>query len=96
LFEGFLKFPARSVGLLDAPKQFVEVIEGLVGVLQALVVEDEAFDDVLLEPLRGPDAEAGGNGAFDAVANRNDGVQILEIGPVVLAVRGSSKEILYY
>jgi len=51
----------------------------LVGVLQALVVEDEALDDELAELPRSPNAEASGNGAFDAVADRGDGVEVVEI-----------------
>jgi hypothetical protein len=45
--------------------------------------------------LRGPNAEAGGNVRFDAVADGNDGVKVVEIDAVFLAIGGSRKEILY-
>ncbi len=71
--------PLGGADVLNPAEQFVEVIEGLVGILEAFVVEDEAFDDELAELLRGPDAEAGGDGAFDAVADGDDGVEVVEI-----------------
>jgi len=71
--------PLGSADVLNPPEQFLEIIEGLVGVLQAFVVEDEALDDELAESLRGPDTEAGGDGAFDAVADGDDRIEVVEI-----------------
>ena len=65
------------------------------GIFQALVVQGETFDDVFAQPLRGPDAEAGGDAGFDAVADGDDGIEIVKFRRVFLAVGGSSKEILY-
>ena len=91
-----VKPPLGSANVLDPPCEFFEVIEGLVGVFQAFVVECETFDDELPESLRGPNAKTGGHCAFDAIADRNDGVEVVEAGRVVLPVGGSSKGILYY
>ena len=91
-----VKPPLGSADVLDPPCEFFEVIEGLVGVFQAFVVECETFDDELPESLRGPNAKTGGHCAFDAIADRNDGVEVVEAGRVVLPVGGSSKGILYY
>jgi hypothetical protein len=44
---------------------------------EALVVEDKAFDDEFAEFLGGPDAEPGGHGAFDPVADGDAGVEIV-------------------
>lgn len=40
-------------------QQFFEVIEGLVGILQPLIVEHEPFDNVFAQALGGPDAKLG-------------------------------------
>ena len=66
--------------VLDAAGEFFEVVEGLVGIFQAFVIKGEAFDDVFPQTLGGSDAEAGGDGAFDAVADGDDGVEIVYIG----------------
>ena len=87
--------PLGSADILNPARQFLEVVERLVGILQALIIEDEPFDDVFPQPLRGPNAKAGGDMGFDAVADGNDGIEIVEFRGVFLAVGGSSKEILY-
>ena len=69
--------PLGGADVLNPAEQFLEIIEGLVGVFQAFVVEDKAFDDEFAEFLGGPDAEAGGDGAFDAVADGDDGVEVV-------------------
>ena len=53
----------------------------------------KTLHDKFAKLLRGPDAETGGDGAFDAITDGDDGVEVVEIGAVVLAVGGSSKEI---
>jgi hypothetical protein len=69
--------------IADAFEQFVEVVRnGRTGhgrILQPLVVHGETLDDILLQALRRPDAETGGNQAFYAVADGNDHVQIVVI-----------------
>ncbi len=69
--------PLGGADVLNPAEQFLEVVEGLVRILQAFVVEDKAFDDELAEFLGGPDAEAGGDGALDAVADGDDGVEVV-------------------
>ena len=46
-------------------------------------------------PLLCPDAKARGHGALDAVADRDDGVETVEVRVVMLTVSGSYKEFLY-
>jgi hypothetical protein len=52
-------------------------------------VEHEALDDVLAQGLGRPDAELGGLVAVHPVADRNDRVEVMELGLVDLAVGGS-------
>jgi hypothetical protein len=63
----------------DAFEEFVEVVgdsrPGLV--LQALVIEDETLDEVLLELGRGPLAELDATRRTDPVADSQDGVQVV-------------------
>ena len=90
-----IKPPLGSADILNPPEQFIEVVERAVGILQAFVIEDEALHDEFAQLLRGPDAETVGDGAFYAVADGDDGVEVIEIGAVSLSVSGSCKEILY-
>jgi hypothetical protein len=77
-------------------QQLIDGVESMVGVLQALVVHDEAFDDELAQLLGHPDAKARRRVAGHAVADRDDCIQAVEAGSVLLPVAGSSKENLYY
>jgi hypothetical protein len=90
-----VKPPLGGADVLNPPEELLKIVERLVWVFQALVVQNEALDDELAEFLRGPDAETGGDGAFDAVPDGDDGVEVVVICAVLLAVGGSSKEILY-
>ena len=74
-----VKPPLGGADVLNPPEQLFEIVEGLVEVFQAFVVEDKAFDDELAECLRSPDAKAGGDGALDAVADGDDGIEVVEI-----------------
>jgi len=67
----------RRSNVLNASKQLIEIVEGLIGILKPLVVEHKAFDDIFTKLLRGPDAEASGDGALDAVPNRDNGVEVV-------------------
>jgi len=49
-----------------------------VGVFQPLIVKDEALDDVFTQSLGGPNAKLGGNTRLDAIADRNDGVELVK------------------
>lgn len=67
----------RGPNLADAGEKFVEVVP-TTGVLQALVVHDEAFEDVFLEVGAGPLAELDAAGRTDAVANGENEVEVVE------------------
>ena len=88
--------PLRCADVLNPPHQLIEVIEGLIRTLQPLVIEEETLHDVFPQQPGGPDTEAGGHRTFHPVAHRNDGIEIVETGRVILPVGGSSKGILYY
>ncbi len=45
---------------------------------EALIIEDEAFNEVLAKNLGGPDAELGCLPAVNPVANGDDGVEVVE------------------
>ena len=72
-----VKAPLGGADVLNPPQQLVEIIERLVGIFQAFVVEDETLDDEFTQFLRGPDAKARGQGAFNAVADGDDGVEVV-------------------
>jgi hypothetical protein len=89
---GDLEAEATLAGadLADALQQFVEVVLAETrALLEALVVEHEAFDDEVLQRPHRPDAELSRQPAVDAVADRHDCVEIVEIGEVGLTVGGS-------
>ena len=46
--------------------------------VRSFVVHGEALDQVLTQAFSGADAKLGGNGGFDAVAQRNDEVKVVE------------------
>jgi hypothetical protein len=70
-----------SPDVLNPARQFLKVVERLVGVFQALVVEDKAFDDVLPQALGGPHAELGAPERFHPVAHRDDDIEVVELHP---------------
>ena len=56
-------------------QQFAEIVfaEGRLSLFEAVVVQDEAFGDVLLQHAGGPDAEMGGPAGVDPIPHRDDG-----------------------
>ena len=66
--------PLRGADVLNPSHQLFEIVEGLIWILQALVIEDKALHDVFPQSLGGPDAEAGGHRTGHAVADGNDGI----------------------
>src|SRR5690606_2616515 len=72
--------PLAGADLADALQELIEVVlaEALVQ-FQALVVEDEALHDELAQCLRGPDAELCRFDAVHAVADRDDGVEVVKV-----------------
>jgi hypothetical protein len=79
----------------NALEELVEVIlaEGLEPALEPLVVEHEALDDDVAKHLDRSDAELARLEAVDAVAHRDDRVEVEVAGRVDLAVRGSCFQI---
>ena len=72
--------PLAGADLADALEQFVEVVLAEArALLEPFVVEHEALDDELPERLRGPDAELRGLAAVDAVADGDDGVEVVVV-----------------
>jgi hypothetical protein len=56
---------------------------------QSFVVQGEALDDVLAEPLRGPDAELRAAMGLHAVADGDDDVEVVVLDLIGLPVGGS-------
>ena len=83
-----IKTAFRGSDVLDATEEFFKIIKGMVRVLQAFVIKHKAFNNELPKLLRGPDAEARGNMAFDPVAHRDNHVQII-IFQLALNLTGS-------
>ena len=79
--------------LTDAGEEFVEVIPAA-RIFEALVVHDEAFDEVFLEMGGRPLAELGAAKAADAVADGEDEVEVVELCFVALSVGGSCQGFL--
>jgi hypothetical protein len=64
--------------VLNAASQLIEIIEGLIRVFQALVIQHKALDDILAQPLRRPDAKARRHRAFHPVAHRQNHVEVIK------------------
>ena len=62
-------------------QQFAEVIfaESSFALLQAVIIHGKAFDHVLFQHTSRPNAELRGSTAVDAVADGNNGIQIIKI-----------------
>jgi hypothetical protein len=65
-----------GTNVANAGEQLVEVVAAA-GLLETLVVQDEFFDEVLPEPLGGPDAKLRAAVGTDAIAHREDHVQVV-------------------
>ncbi len=65
----------RRADVADAREQLVEVVRRPAGLLQALVVQREALDEVLPQALRRPDAGTGCRAWIDPVAHGDDGTR---------------------
>src|SRR5690606_32924966 len=65
----------RRPDVADAREQLVEVVPAA-GTLEPFVVEGEALDDVLAQPLGRPDAELGAAVRPHAVADGDDDVEV--------------------
>jgi hypothetical protein len=74
LVEAFLRGP----DLADAGEEFVEVVPAA-GVLEALVVHDEAFDQVFLEVTAGPLAKLDTPRGAHAIADGENEVEAVEL-----------------
>lgn len=71
--------PLAGSDFADALEQFVKVVlaKDLLSLLQALVVEHEAFDNELPQRLGGPDAKLRGLIAVHSVADSDNGVEVV-------------------
>ena len=71
--------PFRWADVADTRQQFVEIIRLPLArrIFQPFVIHREALDDVFIQPLRRPNAKLRATRRFHAVANGNDGVQIV-------------------
>jgi len=72
----------------DARQQLLEVIAPAAA-LEPLVVQGEAFDDILPQPLRGSDAKLRAPMRFHPVADRDDDIEIVVLDLVRLAISRS-------
>ena len=80
---GDLEVEAALAGadLADALEQLVEVVLAEArALLEPLVVQHESLDDELLQRLRRPDAELRGLTTVDPVPDRDDRVEVVELG----------------
>lgn len=68
----------RGPDLTDAGEEFVEVVPAA-GILEALVVDDEAFDQVFLEMGAGPLAELDATRGTHAVADGQNEIEAVEL-----------------
>ena len=80
----------RGADVSDAFQQLIEVVSAkTAALLEPLVVHDEAFQQVLPEALGGPAAELGAAEGADAVADGEDGVEVVVGDLIGLAVESS-------
>lgn len=86
--------PLRGADVLNPAHQLFEVIEGLIGILQTLIVEHEALDDVLPQPLRCPNSKLRAPQRLHSVADRDDDIEVVELRRIVLAIGGSCQGFL--
>src|SRR5262245_56016986 len=70
----------------------VEVVGPAIGTLQALVIEHEPLDDVLLELVGGPLPKSNGGGAADPESQGDHHVEVVVRDVVSLVVRTSCSE----
>ena len=75
----------------DTVEQFAEIVlaKNLPALLQALVIQHKAFLDEFLQGFCCPDPELCGFGGIHPIANRDDGVEVVEICLIGFAVCGS-------
>jgi len=75
-----IKSPLARPNLADAIEQFLEVIfaKPLIK-LQPLIIQDKAFDDELPQRSRSPNAKLGRLRTVDAIADGDDGVEVVEL-----------------
>ena len=69
-------------------EQLVEVVAAAAS-LQPFVVQREALDDVLAQAMRRPDAELRATVGLDAVADRDDQVEVEVLDMIRFSVSGS-------
>ena len=75
----FVKAALGGADILNPPREFLKVIEGLVRILEPFVVEHKAFDNIFAQTLGCPDTKPGGNNRFNAVSYGNNGIKVIEV-----------------
>ena len=71
-----IEYLFRGADVPDACQEFVKVIASA-GALQKIVVHGKAFDKVLAQYLRGPDAELYATVGIDPVADTDDYIEVV-------------------
>ncbi len=81
----------RGPDVADAGEEEIEVVAGF-ALLELIVVEDKALDEVVAELLGGPDAELDAAMRFYPVADGDDDIEGVVLDLVGFAVGGSPAE----
>jgi hypothetical protein len=79
--------------LTNTFKKFVKIILTKFFIkFKSLIIKDKSFDDELAQDRRCPNPKLSRLSAIDAVADSDDGIQIIDARKVILAVIGSYPE----
>ena len=84
--------PFREPDFTDALLQFREIVHGA-ATLEALVIQGKPLDDILFQPLSGPNPERRTLMRFYPIPYRNDYIEIVVANIIGFSVRGSCSEI---
>ena len=61
--------PLGGPDILNSAHQLFEIVEGLIRIFQAFVIENESLDDIFLQSLGGPNPELSAPVGLHAVTN---------------------------
>ena len=87
-----IKAPLAGADVLQTAGQLIEIIPAFAGFFQAHIIQHKALDDVLLQLVIGPLAEAHTNRAAHPKAQGQHHVQIVVGHLVLFAIGGSCSE----
>jgi hypothetical protein len=89
-----VKAAFTGANFVDAFQKLVEVVSAKAFVeFQAFIVQHKTFENIFPEGLGCPNAEARGFKTIDAIADCNDGVEIVKIG--LIGSRSSPSEKMF-